>query len=172
MGYYTTTKVSRELNVIRKISENEIVYVLYRTEVNKDGVSKTNIINCYKDEDKVINKIENYPTHYQNEFNYKSIIIEPDDPYGVIYTFYIVNFEDINSSQPTNIKVISYLCTPPYDKEPKGTTKFTESIGVYKEDNTIIVRMQDVGNIRMNRNEIIAEAKELRKQYLMKQFDI
>ena len=156
MGYYEMSKSTKELNVVYKISEDDVVYVLYKTSI---------------DEDEVINKIENYPAHYQNEFNYKSIIIEPD-PCGVIYTFYIVNFEDINSSQPTNIKVISYLCTPPYDKEPKDTTKFTELIGVYKEDNTIIVRMQDVGNIRMNRNEIIAEAKELRKQYLMKQFDI
>ena len=176
MGYYTVAKSTKELNVVYKIPEDDVVYVLYRTSMDEDGKPDTTIIKCYRDEDKVIDKIEHYPVRQQySEYNYRTVIIEPDHINGnVIYNFYTVTFNDINSSEPSDIKVVSYLCDN--RPEPKDyTTELTELIGVYEEDDMIIVRMMDVvvvDNTRMNRNEIIYEAKALRKQYLINKFDI
>lgn len=177
MAYYSIEENNKELCVIREISEDDVVYVLYRTTIDKDGTPNTTIIKCYKNEDEVIDKMEHYNVRQQySEYNYRTVIIEPDHMNGnvIIYTFYVVTFNNINSSRPNDIKVVSYLC----DKRPElkdYTTEVTELIGVYEEDDMIIVRMMDIAaldNIRMNRNEIISEAKELRKQYLMKKFDI
>jgi len=179
MSYYEITKMKKELNVVYKISEDDVVYVLYRTSIDEDGTPDTTIINCYKNEDEVIDKIEYYSTRRQyNGYNYRTVIIEPDyiEPDHIhgnaIYTFYTVTFNDINSSEPNDIKVVSYLCDN-LSEESKDYT--TELIGVYEEDDILIIRMMDIAildNTRMNRNEIIFEAKKLRKQYLMKKFDI
>ena len=167
MLYHSIEENNKELRVIREISEDEVIYVLYERDVPNDGYNISKILNCFKSEDEAIKRSDSYRKCYS------SIIIEPGyQTYTYIATFYTVIFENIYSSEPSSIDIKSYVCCPSNVEMEDTTTTINEFVGVSKQDNKIMVKMYDIGNNRLNRDEIISEAKERRKIFLMKQFDI
>lgn len=168
MSYHGIDEGNKELCVIREVSEDEVIYILYERDVTPNtGYNISRILNCFKSEDEAIKASSDL---YRK--GYSSIIINPQyQIYTYIATFYTVIFENIYSSEPSNIDIKSYICCPP-NLEIEDTTTINEFVGVSKQDNKIMVKMFDISNTRMNRDEIISEAKELRKKFLTKTFDI